>query len=266
MTIIKKFIPVIALLPLIFLQAAWASRYFCQLTKPQVQVLSSLTKRSIVDYYQAMMFCPEFDGYYPLRKVQNEWIFGNPAWDEPLFSSIVDIKNGFIEVKKEVLEGQKIIQVALFKASNGNDIIGYAKAEKVDAMFGYKNTELSFYQLNDTGDKLLNVTQNVFPEITFMDFGSSSDEFRKIKTIKNDDFHDAAENSPLFYYELPHVGTRIKVNLIPKSLSHFYHYYAPESLAQSSDLEILNRYESQIKTDTIELTWDKQKSRFAVQY
>jgi hypothetical protein len=261
---LNLFTVIISLFTLIVVHNAWAKEPDCQLTALQTQALSQ-PKVSVVDYYQVMRSCPEFDGYYPVRLIQGEWVVGNRGWDEEPVNYIVDTENGFIKVRKDVLLGNKTIQVALFATKADGKVIGYYREESVEWLFGIESAKLIFYRLDKVNNRLLDVTQEVLPQITLSAFGLSDAEYEKLETIENADFQRAVEDSPLFYYELPHVGTILKVNLAPKSVQHFYNYYNEGSLAKNSDLETLEHYDSQIKTEVIELEWDKAKSRFVRQ-
>jgi hypothetical protein len=88
-------------------------------------------------------------------------------------------------------------------------------------------------------------------------------EYKKLKTIEDEAYRSADELNILFSYELPRCGTILKVKLVANKYSlSFYRTFKREP----SEVEILNHYESLIKTESINFKWDKTHSRFVLQY
>lgn len=261
--ILSFFTAIISLLIFTFVQEARTEGLSCQLTPAQTKKFASQAKQSVVDYYQVMRSCPELEVVYSLRFIDGQWVIGDKEVDEEPDEYIVDIKNGFIQVGKEFGDGYSTLQIALFRNADGEAIIGYYREQQVGAYFGFQDVDLSFYKLNEAHTQLIEVTKEVLPAITLADFGLPDVEYKKLKTIEDEAYRSADELNILFSYELPRCGTILKVKLVANKYSlSFYRTFKREP----SEVEILNHYESLIKTESINFKWDKTHSRFVLQY
>jgi hypothetical protein len=246
---------VLLLLCLSYTQALPAEEKKCTLTPMQTKIFSS-EKRNVVDYYRTLVACQLVSDYYELHYIDDRWTNGEAG---DLYSVVVDIDHGFIQFDEESGDAYETSQIALFRDKNRDALIAYYDELRVGAYFGYKYADLSFYRLDQTNRQIVNVTEEVLPQITLSDFGISDIEYKNLKNIKQELFSSAIENTILFSYKLPRYGTSVQAILVvnKSQLDHYRQY-----ITDHSDLEILDHYYNQISKETIELKWDKAKSRF----
>jgi len=238
----------------------------CLFNASQIEFFSS-NKPNIVDYYRALQYCDVIDSDYtlfsdkgPLSTNDIQWITSN---GQDVYPTIVDIKNGFIQVDNESGDGTtSSIQIVLLRNAKGEATVGYYHELRVPLLLGHEKADLSFYRLDKSCGKLVEVTHAVLPQITLTDFGTNEIEYQRLNFIKNAEFHHGIENAVLFYYELPRFGTRLIVNrTLTKSRLHTLMKSLP---TDSTESEILKHYYNQIETDTIKLKWDKTRSLFVI--
>jgi hypothetical protein len=235
----------------------------CHLGVSQKTLWESEGKKNVVDYYQLLLSCNNLLKDYPLRVNGKKWKTESIAgYDIPV---LVDIENGFIQIEDSGTGGSfTTTQVAIFRAHNGEAIIAFYQLIQEAVPFGYQGTGPKFYRWDESTNSMVNVTDQVFPEITVGDFGIDETTFVNLNRIQDPAFKMLFKPDTLFFYRLPRYGTNIVVHLVAnkKEIENYLSF----DVGQKSykDKEILSSYAKDINMEVIKLKWDKKKSRFVL--
>ena len=142
------------------------------------------------------------------KDIRNYFDLMKPEWFcdfHPTYKKIVDVKNGYISFRTLENELEPIFQMALFKDSEGKDLIvihvpGYACAD----IFDCANTEeRKTYFLRYEDEEWVDVSQVVLPQIQTHNFYEDSNTIKIVDTY--------APNS--IAYQLPQYGQTIRLKL-----------------------------------------------------
>ncbi len=209
--------------------------------------------KDIVDYFLRLprSWYDEYRDTLNLFEVRKAYLVPNETREV-----IIDIGNAYLQIRDNLDELEQRLTVTYFKKEDGSKVIAFSEY--------YMGGDCDFYDVNFyTYDEYTwnNVTDQVLPELEFLDFWDSDTSFFiEQYLVIDDNIH--------WHHELPHHGTTVSVSVEP--LEALIGFELLESVDFENEEEfsmLMTEYYTIVRSrpyQVIELKWNRKDGVFEI--
>lgn len=206
---------------------------------------------NVLTYYNLLAKAKPNACHYVFKMKNGVWITNSRFDKNKNIQPTVDIKNGFIQIKEPMAQGDEIVQIALFTTDDKQAFICINVYGSCGDPYGsICQNSIEFYAYDD--NEWMNVTKSVLPVVVYKLF--FNEKFYASKIKNNRALYDMLRHM----YELPRMGTSITVRIITTGIEGSL----DDGVSSDVDAGLLKELLANIKRREIFFTWNMKKGLF----